>query len=261
MRCIAFRSLTLVVAFAVSASAEGNNLLENGSFEQPEVSTRTAVNTDAHPELLPEAGFWERMLSEETDEGGKATIGLTQEIARTGKQSLYVNYRKVTATQREALLTTKPIPVQGGRNYRASMWGRIDRDRPLALDERRLEMWVEAHFLAPDGKTQVGEPINGLNFIPGIAIPAGTRVLTLLCNKWKESSAEFSVPEGASFVRLYWLWNSGPDEGETDGIVFWDDASLVEVKDEPSEIAKSPVDSTEKKQAPVVAPDEDFKQQ
>jgi hypothetical protein len=165
--------------------------------------------------------------SEET-EGGKVVAGITDEIARTGKQSIYVDFDKVTANLRYAVLMTKLIPVKPSQNYRLAIWGRIDRKRPLALDERRPFTVLDVDFFAADGKTKAGEPIRGFQLIPGLVVPGGPHPLTYVSKRWTESPSQFTTPAGAAFVQIKWTWQVPADPGETDGVIYWDDATLQE---------------------------------
>jgi hypothetical protein len=220
-----------LAACALSASAislRGANLLENGSFEQPTVTERTPEGNGGSPAKISLNSAWASLIVDPASEGGKLQAGVTNEIARTGKQSFFVDFDRVTASGRKAVLKTKPIAVKPSQQYRLSLWGRVDRKRPIALDERRPQMWLEIRFLQEDQKTETGEPIAGAQFLPGEVIPGGPHVLSFVSEKWKETSADLATPENARFVTITWYWLTTGDEGETDGTVYWDDASLDE---------------------------------
>ena len=171
-------------------------------------------------------------VSPETTDG-RVIAGVTDEIARTGKQSLYVDFQKVTASGRIAVLQTDLVPITGGSAYRVSLWGRVDRKRPLALDERQPYMTLEVQYYAADRMTKVGEPVSGSQLIPGNAIPGRTPELTFRSGKWSESFAKFPSPAGAAFLRVTWTWTTPADQGETDGRIYWDDASITEEATKP----------------------------
>jgi hypothetical protein len=228
----AFRMKSLLLAAALGSafalSARAQNLLENGGFEQPLVTGRTPAGKGGSPAQAGVKGTWASLIADAETEGGRLQAGITDEIARTGKQSLYVDFDKVTASGRKAVLKTNLIPIKPSQAYRLSIWGRIDRKRPLALDERRPQMWLEVAFFQENGTTEAGEPTAGAQFIPGDIVPGGPHPLVFLSTKWKESSAQLQTPATARFMRVTWFWLTTREAGETDGTVFWDDATLGE---------------------------------
>jgi hypothetical protein len=232
VRYPSFMRSFLLTAFALATVASttlAQNLVVNGSFEQPVVTERTSAKAGGDPAAQgAELSSWASFVADEQTEGGKIEAGITNEIARTGKQSLFVDFQKVIVAGRKAILQSKMIPVKAGQAYRLSIWGRIDGKRPLALDERRPEMWLELRFFQPDQKTETGEAIAGAEFLPGDIIPGGPHPLRFMSIKWSESEAKFTAPQGAAFIRITWLWIASKEQGETDGVVYWDDASLVE---------------------------------
>jgi hypothetical protein len=229
-----FLFLAACALSASALSARGANLLENGSFEQPVVTERTTEGNGGNPARISLNSAWASLIVDPGSEGGKLQVGLTNEIARTGKQSLFLDFDRVAARGRKAVLKTKPIAIKPSQQYRLSLWGRIDRKRPIALDERRPQMWLEVRFLQEDQTTETGEPIAGAQFLPGEIIPGGPHPLTFVSEKWKETSAQLTTPETARFVTITWYWLTTGDEGETDGTIYWDDASLDEAVPTPA---------------------------
>lgn len=221
MRLLLFAALTGLIC-----SSRAENLLANGSFELPVVKGRARQETGANPALVEKDVTWALFAAQSDTNGGELTVGMTDEIARTGKQALYVDFAKVTAPSRRAMLVTELIPIKPGRPYRVSMWARIDRKRPLALDERRPHMWLDVEFFQTDQKTPAGEPVSGAQLIPGSVVPGGPHELLFVSGKWRESFAQITAPENAAFIKISWTWTTPSDEGETDGIIYWDDASL-----------------------------------
>jgi hypothetical protein len=226
MRLPIFTACTLT---SVVLSAGAANLLENGSFELPPVTGRTSATGGGNPAVGAEPTSFASVTTKTGDDGGTLQAGLTNEVARTGKQSLYVDFQNVTAAGVRAVLTTKTIPVKADQAYRLAMWVRIDRKRPLALDESRPQMWIEVRFLKEDQTTEIGEPVAGAQSIPGDVVPGGPHQLRFTSEKWKESSAEVKTPADTKFVKISWYWITTEEEGDTDGVIYFDDASLEEM--------------------------------
>jgi hypothetical protein len=42
--------------------------------------------------------------------------------------------------------------------------------------------------------------------------------------KWNESVAVVETPKDTAFLQVMWTWGVPSDTGETDGLIFWDDA-------------------------------------
>lgn len=223
MRSILFAALT---GSALAWSGRAENLLENGSFELPAVKGRTRQEAGGNPVFAEKQATWSLFAAQSMTDGGELVVGVTDEIARTGKQAIYLDFAKVTASSRRAALVTELIPIKPAQPYRVSIWGRIDRKRPLALDERRPHMWLEVQFFQADQNTQAGEIFSGAQLIPGRVVPGGPHELIFVSGKWKESFAQITSPENAALIKVSWSWTTPSDEGETDGIIYWDDASL-----------------------------------
>ena len=222
---------TLIVALsgaslATLSAAETPNLLQNGSFETPTVEARTAADAGGSPVLGTNESSWQELTGNTQAEAGKISFGLTNSIARTGKQSLFIDFQNLTATGRTVQIATRLIPVQPGTTYEISIWGRIDRDRPVALDERRPHMWVDAEFIQQDQQTSAAEPRTAVILVPGNVSPFFGPELLVTSQRWSPITTTAEAPAGAAFLRVIWSWVIGKDEGETDGIAYWDDASI-----------------------------------
>ena len=232
------------VVLAIPSSVFGaESSLANGGFEAPEVNGRVASDSGGDPTKVPGDNVWSSLeLKPPADEaGGRLTVGLTNEIARSGKQAFFVDFQKITATKVWASLGTKPLPIMGGKIYRTSIWCRVDLDRPIALDERRPIMWTNIGFLKADGKTPSGEPITSVQLIPGSSKPGQIR-LFFTTHKWSELTGGFEAPSDAAFVEISWFWTIPNEEGETDGILYCDDVGLIPVADD--ELLKEPAAAT-----------------
>jgi hypothetical protein len=221
-------SSTAAWAAPAPTPAPAANLLGQSSFEEPKVTGRTPETDEGLLPVDDETTPWAFFGASEETEGGKVVAGITDEIARTGKQSIYVDFEKVTANLRYAILMTKLIPVKPSQNYRLAIWGRIDRKRPLALDERRPFLVLDVDFYTADGKTKAGEPIRGFQLIPGRVVPGGPHPLLYVAKRWSESPSQLTTPAGTAFLQIKWTWQVPADPGETDGVIYFDDASLQE---------------------------------
>ena len=242
MRSLFFAALT---GSALASSGRAENLFENGSFELPAVKGRTRQEAGGNPVFAEKQITWSLFAAQSETTGGELSVGMTDEIARTGKQALYLDFAKVTAPSRSAALVTKLIPIKPAKPYRVSMWARIDRKRPLALDERRPHLWLDIEFFQADQKTPAGEPISGAQLIPGRVVPGGPHELIFVSGKWTESFSQITSPENAAFIKVSWSWTTPSDEGETDGVIYWDDASLE------GERGTSPLASEREQPAPT----------
>jgi hypothetical protein len=177
----AFLSLSL----AATTIAQDGNLIKNPSFEVPAVEARTSETNGASPAKGEEdTTSWTHFMAVERPQdttGGKIVVGLTNEIARTGKQSVFVDFQNVTATKRRSFLMTGLLPVKPGQTYRIGLWGRIDLKRPLTLDQRRPYFRVEVEYFTADQENQAGSADNRNEFIPG-----ALDRLFFVSSKWTE---------------------------------------------------------------------------
>jgi hypothetical protein len=191
-------------------------LLKNASFEQPSANGRIPEPKQANPANGVAETTWAHFQS--LDQAGKLVVGLTNEISRTGKQSLFVDFAKAEKTP-GAFLMSDLIPIKGAEQYRVSIWGRVDRKRPLTLDQRRSMMRLEVEFYQADQGTQTGDTEVRAQMVPG----SPDRLL-FLSNRWSEYFAEFKSPDDASFMKITYRWVLPEGKGETDGVIYFDDA-------------------------------------
>ncbi len=238
-------------AFAlVQMTLHGENLLIDGGFELPAVDGRLPAASGGNPVLATESS-WARLVGKDGDAGGKLTVGLTNELAHSGKQSLFVDFEQLTAPSQIASLITKPVAIKPSSNYKISIWGRMDRKRPLALDERTPFMQIDIDFLQADQETSAGEGEHALVVIPGAFIPGGRAQLLFVARRWNNAEAIVTTPENAAFMRVTWSWATPKNEGETDGKIYWDDAAIEETTEKPQTPAapkpsEPPVPASEK---------------
>jgi hypothetical protein len=231
-----------LIVFAIAGllgAARGENLLQNGSFELPTVNGRTDVSNGGNPANAGDQTGWAEFLDKRNNEGGQLIVGLTTEIAHSGKQAIFVDFSHLTAPSQRAELTTKLLPIKPSHSYRISIWGRMDRKRPLALDERRPHMWVDMEFLQADQTTAAGEGEHAIVLIPGSIVPGGTNELLFVARRWTQAVAVVETPKTAAFLQVTWSWATPKDEGETDGVIYWDDAAIEEEPPAPSPAEES----------------------
>jgi hypothetical protein len=227
---VAIVFLTLALAPMLGLAAE--NLLADGGFESPAIDGRVAAAVGGNPLLAPESG-WARLVDKNGEEGGKLILGLTREIAHNGKQALFVDFQRLTAASEVAFLVTKPVPIKPSTNYKVSIWGRMDRDRPLALDERTPFMQIGMEFLLADQQTPAAEARNAVLVIPAAVIPGGKVQLLFVARRWNVAETIVQAPVNAAFMRITWSWVTPKNEGETDGVIYWDDAAIEETTEAP----------------------------
>ena len=210
--------------FCVGAAAIGlappagraDNLLKNASFEQPKVEKRVNEKKGGSPVKTDKETTWAHDLS--MDPGGKIAVGLTNEISRTGTQSIYVEFNKAVAAK-EAFLMSELIPVKAEENYRISLWGQLDRKRPLTLDQGRPVFRLEVEFYQADQESSAGETQYRTQMIPGSA----KRIL-FFASRWTEYFADIKSPEGAEFMKITFRWETPSNQETADGIIYFDDA-------------------------------------
>lgn len=198
--------------------ALGDNLIKNAGFEEPSVSGRVTAQKAGTPALHDLDTTWSHFQS--LDLGGKVVVGLTNEIARTGKQSVFVEFNDAERA-RTAFLMSDLIPIKAGENYRVSIWGRVDRKRPLTLDQGRPYQLLEVEFYPADQASRIGETEVRTQMIPGMP----DRLL-FISSKWSEYHAEFKAPAGAEFMKVTFKWESPKREGSANGVIYFDDAAV-----------------------------------
>jgi hypothetical protein len=256
---VTMRSLSALLFLSLAAAADEGNLLLNSSFEAPVVQARTAETDGANPVRAEEGttswAHFQSVVRPQDKAGGQIIVGLTNEIARTGKQSVFVDFQNVTATKRRSFLMTDLVPVKAGQIYRIGIWGRTDRKRPLTLDQRRPYLRVEVEYFTPDQESQAGSTDNRNEFIPG-----RTDQLFFVSSKWMEYHTTVRTPEDAGFMKVSFRWETGGEPGTTDGAIYFDDASLqavaggeIPVPLDPAAIKATPAEP-EKPEAPKEKP-------
>jgi hypothetical protein len=215
-------------------------LLKNASFEQPAVKGRVSAMDGGTPARADEdkTDWTHLQVFQEDKEGeGKFTVGLTNEFARSGKQSVFVDLNKVTALNRRSFLMSDLLPIKPANTYRIAIWGRTDKKRPLTLDQRLLFMKVEMEFFTPDTESQSGDTANRTLLVPG-----NSKRIFFVSNKWTEYETSVRTPRDAGWMKVTFRWETGRDKGTTDGTIYFDDASVTLV---PGGESLIPVDASD----------------
>jgi hypothetical protein len=207
----------LVLSLAAPLASAGN-LLQNAGFEEPKITGRVTAQKGGSPARSGIETTWAHFQS--MDLTGKVIVGLTDEIARSGKQSVFVQFAEAEKTP-GAFLMSDLIPIKAGEKYRVSLWGRIDRKHPLTLDQGRPYQVLEVEFYPADQASRIDETESRTQMIPGMA----DRML-FSSAKWTEYHAEFTAPEGAEFMKITFKWESPKREGTAEGIIYFDDAAV-----------------------------------
>lgn len=211
-------ALLLIPSFALLA----DEIFPEGSFEAPAVEARTPKAKGGDPSNKGEGPVWSGFDHKPDDKGGRFTAGLTNEIARTGRQSLYFEFDKLTLPYQSAVIQSAPIAIVPLKDYRVSIWGRLDAKNPLSAAARTATVKVEVDFYKADKETQVGESVYAVQPLPGIK----GKPAVYSDKKWTEFWTVATAPEDAAFMIISWRWESGPEEGEANGVIYFDDVSV-----------------------------------
>jgi hypothetical protein len=233
--------LLLFLALATAQAADAPPKPEeqpflNAGFELPKIAARTPEPKGANPALLAIANAEEREKQTQwahfqtfgipADNAGEGAlvVGLTNELARSGKQSLYVDFQKLQTKGKSAFLMSDLVPVKGGNTYRVSIWGRIDRKRPLTLDQRKPYMQLEVTFFKEGAEEQTGDPEVRTQMIPG-----KLDRLIFVSGKWNEFFGDIRTPDDAALMQITFRWQTTNDAGTTDGLIYFDDAVIARI--------------------------------
>ena len=238
---------TALLCTSAAALAEPTQLLESGSFEWPPVSRRKSIEEGADVSKSAMNAEWYTFKDSATGEGGKLVLGLTNEVFRTGRQCMFVQFDKLTRPAAVAQLASDFVSIKPSEKYHVSIWGRIDKKNPVTLDQRVPHLKMRVDWFMADREEQTGNVEYRVQPIPG----SRSRPLMFTAAKWTEYFANLKSPEDAAFMRVTWTWETPPQAGETNGVVFFDDAT-IEGESGPKEdpFADLPVEP-EKPEAPA----------
>ena len=212
----------IAATLALSTPTFAEQLLESGSFEWPPVTHRKTRAEGADVSKSAMNAEWTAFKDKPDAEGGRLLLGVTNEIARTGRQSIFVQFDKLTKPLTSAFLASDFIPILPEKPYRFAIWGRMDRKQPISLDQRVPYLKLRVDWFKADKEEQTGDVAWRVQPIPG----SPNLKLLFTAGKWTEYYADVKSPEEAAFVRITWYWDTPPKEGETDGVIYFDDAAI-----------------------------------
>ena len=196
--------------------------MQNGGFEEPAVKIRSTKEFGGDPVNGGVKSLWKAFNVSVGTGGGMVTAGLTNEIAHTGAQSIFVKFDNVARSYQSAVLETALVPVMQTSNYRIGFWGRVDKKFPLILSERPAYMKLQVEFFKDDGVTMVGDGEFKIQSLPG----AKDRPPLFTPEKWTEYFFEVTTPVEAAFFVFKFSVESGSNPGKTSGIIFFDDITI-----------------------------------
>ncbi|HEY2344061.1 MAG TPA: hypothetical protein VGH90_13550, partial [Chthoniobacteraceae bacterium] len=211
------------------------------------VNGRTPQEAGGNPVMKVGKREWIYFKHTPPGPSGKLTAGLTNEIARSGKQSLYVQFDKVTASNAKVDLSSDLISILPNTPYHVGIWGRIDKKNPLALDQRLPMLRLQVDFFQADKETQADESLLRTQPIPGSL----NRPLLFTSARWAEFFSNVTSPADAAYVKITWTVATPAGDGEINGIIYFDDATILgqpgktpqEIADETPEPASEPSDT------------------
>ena len=237
-----FATAALSLAAALlPARAEPQQLLESGSFEWPPVVARRTRADGADLSKSAMNAEWLVFKDKPDAEGGQLQFGLTNQLARTGRQCMFVEFNKLTKPQASAELSSDLLPILPNQPYHIAIWGRIEKERPLTLAERTPYLKLRVDWFKADQEEQTGDVVWKVQPIPG---PKKRKPL-FTTTEWKEFFANVKSPEDAGFIKITWYLETSNEEGETDGVIYFDDAAIIG-ESGPKE---DPLDTIEKEEA------------
>jgi hypothetical protein len=228
---------------------EVDQLLDMSSFERPRVKGRTPWDKGGNP--APRSlGEWKSFQPNSAVRNeGVMQAGLTDEIARSGKQALFVAFNKTKSVLGRYDLTSSLIRVRPNFTYRVSIWGRMDKPNPITIDQRIPAMRLQVDFFQADRQTQAGESVIKAQTLPGVL----NRGFVFTPDRWTEFMADVESPEDAAFIRITWTWNTPTDEGTTDGTIYFDDLGLYGERPDPVPDDEAPASPEELGETPPAA--------
>ena len=229
-------SLLFAVAIFPPAPTSRAGVVFETSFEFPAVAGRTpraaggdiAKADPSKPDAQPAWSCFEDQPSLGV-EGGGVVAGLTNQAARTGTQALFIEATKLSAPYLGALFVSRPIPVEGGKAYKASIWGRNDATTPLPLATAQLFLKMRVDFYTDAGKTETGESQYLLLPLPG----GKGRPPSIVTTGWNCVGLRFSAPAGAKFLVVSFRCDANAERGDISGTVYFDDFTVATEPSQP----------------------------
>ncbi|MCX6967692.1 MAG: hypothetical protein NTZ46_07935 [Verrucomicrobia bacterium] len=218
--------LFAAVALSPASPAHAGVVFET-SFESPAVTGRTpkAAGADiSKPSKPGEKPAWS-CFEDQPDigaEGGGVVAGLTNQVARTGTQALFIEASKLSVPYLGVLLVTQTIPIEGGRYYKINLWGRNDAQMPLVCAMAQLFLKMRVDFFSDEGITEIGESQYMLQPLPGGKGHAPLLVPTA----WNPVEMRFGTPAAAKFMVVSFRCDSSAERGAISGTVYFDDFTV-----------------------------------
>ena len=227
-----------VALFTPALPAEAGVVFEN-SFETPAVTGRTpkAAGGDickSERTKPDEKVAWQRFDDQPNigAEGGSVVAGLTNEVARTGTQSLFIEASKLSAPYIGAFFSTRPIPVEGGKYYKMTLWGRNDAKKPLISAAAQLFLKTQIEFFTDEGQTETGDNQYMLQPLPG----GKGHPPSIVPTAWNPVGVRFAAPEKAKFMVVSFRCDSSAERGAITGAIYFDDFTVETDKQLPTDI-------------------------
>ena len=193
-----------------------------GGFELPQALGRTPKEKGGDPSVI-KPGLFATFSHIQPGKNGAFSAGLTNEVARSGTQSLYIEVDKFSTNYDGAGIATNPIPVVPERFYKISLWGRMDSKKPFVFENRPVYLKLRVDFFAPDKETQTGDSVFLVQPIPNTP----NRDAYFNDKTWTSFGTEIATPADAGFVTVSWRWETGSEPGETSGVIFFDDFAIT----------------------------------
>lgn len=231
----------LLVLLAPALPLLAQDVIFETSFEAPAVSGRVPKSAGGDPSKTPpsrpaQEPAWQRFEDQPNlgAEGGSVVAGLTNRMARTGQQSLFVEASRLSAPYIGAQWVTRAIPVKPGHPYRVVLWGRNDVQQPLRGGSAQLFLKIQVDFYTDDGLTETGESQYLLLLLPG----GNGREPFIAGNVWLPLGFAFEAPAGAKTMTVSFRCNSSAEKGAVSGLVYFDDFSVTAEPPRPAAIAE-----------------------
>jgi len=222
----------------------GDNLVRDGSFETPVVKGRTLKDQGGDPTNNGKGPGWVGFKFRSAGEAaskGKVTGGLTDEVARTGKQSLFIRFDHVHWAYQSATLVSNFIPVVSGADYVISIWGRTDASDLIDSKGRSAYLKLEVDYFAKDANESVPETFYAVQPLPG----SKDRDPVFKPDGWNSFAVNVTTPPGAVFAQITWRWETGSNPGEINGIMYFDDVAMTGPPAANPNLTPSPVQEDE----------------
>jgi hypothetical protein len=221
-----------------SFTAFGDNLLPGGSFETPAVHGRMLKDHGGDPTNNGRGPGWISFIFQTSGTGGGLTGGLTNEVAHSGAQSLFIDFNHVSSADQSATLVSNFFPVVSGSGYEVGIWGRTDAKDLVDPQGRSAYLKLEIDYFAKDANTSVGEPFYAVQPLPG----SKNHDPFFKPDSWNRFFVKVTTPPGAVFAQITWRWETESDSGEINGIMFFDDAEMTGPANPVPNLTPSPVE-------------------